>query len=244
MAKRRASPDIIEEFESTAERMAHWIGENRVLVAGVIGGVLVASLAWGGFASWARDREEAASNALDQARSAYFEALGASPGAIVEPELANPKAAQAIQERFVTRFEAVADEHAGTVAGTFAIFELARLMDKLGRSDETDPLWERAVDAAEGHGGLRGLVHQRRAVQLEERGEWAAAAAEHAAAGDDVDYALRHWALVDAARCAVAGGDAARALALYQRVEQEAPDLELPGHLAIQYRELQATLGG
>ena len=47
----------------------------------------------------------------------------------------------------------------------------------------------------------------------------------------------------DAAAFRAAAGESERALALYERVEREAPELNLPPHLSAQYRELQASLG-
>jgi predicted negative regulator of RcsB-dependent stress response len=243
LAKRQHTPDIIEEIDSAADRMAEWIAENRWLVIGVLALVLGAALAWGGYDSYYRSREEAASNALAKTRSAYFTALGATPGAIEEPVLANPKAALAIQQDFVERFAEVSDAHDGTVAGTLALFEVARLLDKLERGDESAALWDRALDAASGNPGLRGLLDQRRAGEFERDGKWDQAASAHESAGNIVEYPLRYWALVDAARCAAEGGEGERALALYERVEHEAPDLTLPPHLRAQYRELQASVG-
>ncbi|MBW2270653.1 MAG: hypothetical protein JRH16_18975 [Deltaproteobacteria bacterium] len=243
MAKRKPAPDIIEELESAAERMAAWIGQNRWLVGGSLALVLGTALAWGGYENYSRIHEEAASNELDKTRSAYFIALGASPTAIQEPVLANPKAAQAIQQDFLERFQGVADEHAGTVAGTLALFEVARLLDKLERGDESGALWDRTLAAASGKPGLAGLLHQQRAEAFEHRGDWSQASAAHESAGDIVEYPLRYWALVEAARCAAAGGEGERALALYERVEREEPELTLPPHLRAQYRELQASLG-
>ena len=243
MAKRSAKPDIIEEIESAADRMAEWIGENRWLVSGGLALVLGAALAWGGYDNYSRSREKAASNALAKTRSAYFSALGATPSAIEEPTLANPKAARAIQQDFLERFREVGDAHDGTVAGTLAIFEVARLLDKLERGDESAALWDRALGAASGNPGLRGLLDQRRAEAYEHDGKWDQAASAHESAGDIIEYPLRYWALVDAARCAAAGGEGERALALYERVEHEAPGLTLPPHLRAQYRELQASVG-
>ena len=243
MAKHAPAPDIIEEIESAADRLAAWIAENRWLVSGVLALVLGIALAWGGYESYSRSHEEAASNDLAKTRAAYFSALGATPGAIEEPALANPKAAQAIQQDYLERFREVADAHDGTVAGTLALFEVARLLDKLERSDESAALWDQAQAAAAGNPGLRGLLDQRRAESFERHGQWAEAASAHESAGNLVDYPLRYWALVDAARCAAAGGEGERALALYERVEHEAPDLTLPPHLRAQYRELQASVG-
>jgi len=146
-----------------------------------------------------------------------------------------------IREEYLERFQAVAAEHEGTVAGALALFEAAQLLGRLERADQSDEAWQRTLEATSGNPGLRGLVQQRIAEAHESHGDWAAAATAHEAAGAITTYPLRYWALVDAARCWKAGGENAKALALYERVEVEAPDLALPVHLRAQLRELQAT---
>jgi len=245
LAKREPKPELIEEIESGAERLASWIGENALAVCLAVALVLSGALGWGVYDSWKTGREEAASNALDSARSAYFNALGAGPLARAEPELANPLAAQTIREEHLGNFLAVADTHEGTVAGTLALFEAGQLQQRLELAAESEATWARALAAAAaaGNPGLQGLAQQRLAEALEARGAWAEAASAHEAAGAIADYPLRYWALVDAARCWNAAGDDAQALALYERVADEAPEFQLPPHLAIERAELEATQG-
>ena len=241
MAKRTQTPDMIEEFESAADRLASWIASNAWLVGGVLVIVLGTAGAWGGYHSWSQGREQAASNALDAARAAYLFAFGAQPGTLEEPELANPALAEAIREEHVGEFKAVAEEHSGTVAGTLALFEAAELLNRLGRPEETGDIWRQALASASGNPGLYGLLQQRVAQAHEERQAWAEAAAAHQEAGRTAGYPLRHWALVDAARCYAAAGEPERALELYEEMEREAPDLNPPDHLRAQFRELRAV---
>ncbi len=242
MAKRRHDhPDLIEELESAADKMAGWIGRNAVLVGGTLLAVLGLAAGIGGYRSWSRANEEQASEALDQARSAYLQALGATPGSLEEPELANPAAALAIREEYLPKYQAVADEHEGTVAGTLALFEVAALLEAMDRADETGAVWAQALDQTTRNPRLEGLLHQRVAEAHERSEAWAEAAAAHERAGRLRGYPLRSWALVDAARCYAAAGDPERALGLYQQVETEDPDLALPPHIRGQIRELQAV---
>ena len=242
MAKKRHDhPDLIEEFESAAEKLARWIGENGLLVGGILVVVLGTAAAVGVYQSYSTGNEEAASDALDATRTAYLRALGASPGAIQEPELANPAAATAIREEYVPRFEAIADDHGGTVAGTLALFEVAALLEALERPEEGAAIWAEALDQASGNPGLEGLLHQRVAETHERSEAWAEAAAAHEAAGAISGYPLRYWALVDAARCYAAAGDPTTALTIYDRVQAEAPHLNLPPHIQAQARELRAV---
>ena len=242
MAKQRHDhPDMIEEFESAAERLAGWIGQNLLLVCTGLAIVLALAAGLGGYRTWRASSEEAASDALDRTRAAYLQALGTSPDAIEEPELANPAAAVAIREEYLPEFEAIADEHEGTVAGTLALFEVAALLEASDRAAETGPIWQRALEQASGNPRLQGLLYQRIGESHERQESWTEAAAAHESAAELQGYPLRYWALVDAARCYAAAGQPEKALGLYDRVEAEAPDLALPSHIRDQIRELRAV---
>ena len=211
------------------------------MISGVLVVVLCAFGGWDLYHSSSQGREDAASNALDQTRTDYLFAFGAQPGTLEEPELANPALADAIREKYVAEFEAVAEEHAGTVAGSLALFEAAELLNRLGQPEQAEEIWRQALSSASGNPGLYGILQQRVAQAHEARQAWAEAAAAHQEAGRTQGYPLRQWALVDAARCYAAAGEPERALELYEEVEREAPDLNLPDHLRAQFRELRAV---
>ena len=239
MAKHPETPDVVEEIESGVERFAGWVGANLWLSAGILLGVLAVVGAVGGYASWQRSREESASDALDAARAAYLREMGAPPGSLEVPELANPKAAAEIRERYLARFREVADGQRGTVAGTLALLEVAELLDALGRGEEVAAAYADARESAP-NPILRAMVDRRLGYLHEDAGRWAEAAAAHEAAAAVEEYPLRAWALADAARCTLKAGRNTEALALYERLEVEAPDLPLPEHEAAQLRELRA----
>jgi tetratricopeptide (TPR) repeat protein len=240
VARQSETPDVVEEIESGIERFAGWVGANLWLSVGVVVGALAVVAGVGSYASWQVSREEAASDALDRVRSAYLREMGAAPGALEVPELANPRAAQEIRERYLGEFQAVAESQRGTVAGTLALLESADLLEALERSDEVAAAVAEARDAAQ-NPMLRAMVERRLGYLHEDAGRWSEAAAAHAAAAAVPEYPLRAWALADAARCELSAGRAAEALALYEQLEREAPDLALPDHEAAQLRELRAT---
>ena len=240
MARHPETLDVVEEIESGAERFAGWVAANLWLSASIALGVLAVVGGVGGYASWKSSREESASDALDTVRSAYLLEMGASPGALQVPELANPKAAQEIRERFLVQFREVAGSQGGTVAGTLALLETADLLETLGRPDEVTAALVEARESAP-NPMLRAMVDRRLGYLHEDAGRWAEAAAAHAAAAAVPEYPLRAWALADAARCELKAGRPAEALALYDRLQSEAPDLALPEDQTAQIRELRAA---
>jgi tetratricopeptide (TPR) repeat protein len=240
VARQSETPDVVEEIEGAAERLAGWIAANLWLSIGLVLGLLAVAGGVGGYASWKSSREESASDALDVVRSAYFREMGASPMALEIPVLANPKAAQEIHERFLVQFREIAESQRGTVAGTLALLESADILEALGRTDEVATAFAGARQGAP-NPVLRAIVDRRLGYLHEDAGRWAEAAAAHAAAAAVPEYPLRSWALADAARCELSAGRRAEALALYERLELEAPDLPLPEHEAAQLRELRAA---
>jgi len=236
-----AAADVTEEFESLAERFAGWTAAHPGLAVGIAAAVLAAAGAYGAWSSWRHSRAESGSDALDAVRVAYLEEMGAPPGAVDVPELANPKAAQEIRERYLARFREVADAQRGTSSGTLALFEIADLLRTLGRRDEIAAVYAEALASAPTP-ELAAFVQRRIAYLHEDAGEWAEAAAAHEAAAVPANP-LRYWALADAARCRALASQTQQALALYDRLAAEAPDLQLPDHEAARARELRAATG-
>jgi predicted negative regulator of RcsB-dependent stress response len=233
--------EVLGELESAADRLGEWLQANVRAVAVAIVALLVAA----GLGTWIvsarQSAEQEASNALAQTRTDYLSAMGAPPGAIDVPELANPEAAVQIRAEYEQRYAEVAEAHAGTVAGTLAVLEQARLASEGGRGDEAIGLLEQALSGTPSDGPVRGMVLQRLAQRLEGASRWADAAERHEAAAQLSDYPLRHWALADAARCRALAGDDAAALALYERLDREAPKLPLSDLQKAQRLELRAA---
>ncbi|MEE9608417.1 MAG: tetratricopeptide repeat protein [Myxococcota bacterium] len=233
-------PDALANVESAGERMAAWVAANARAVLIGAGVVLATAAALGGYRSWHEGREDTASSALERVRGAYLEAMGADPGSLVVPELANPSAARAIRVEYADRFREVAVEQAGTVAGTLAQLEAGDLFEASGQPERAVEAWREAAATAPRNSALRGVVLQRVATAEEEAGLWAEAGATHEAAAQIRAFPPRYWALLDAARCFAQAGEVERARELFARVDAEAPDLRVPDHLRALARELRA----
>jgi predicted negative regulator of RcsB-dependent stress response len=231
------------ELETGLERFIRWISENSMSVLAAVG-ILLAGVGAFEFArSRAETRATEASNALDETQSAYLTAMGAEPGAVDVPELANPEAGKRIREEYVEKFRAVAQAHPGTLPAALAWLEVADLQTATPGSEDAILESLRASLAEQPNNPrLAGLVRQRIAQVYEDRGQLAEAAAEHEAAGALPEFPLRWYALADAARCYAQAGDRTRALALLDRIESEAQDAyTLPMPLRGLQRELRAA---
>ena len=230
--------EALDDIQGAADKFGDWIQENLKVIGTVIGGLLVVAGGFSYVGTLEASAEGEASQSLAEVRNAYLEAMGAAPGSIEVPELANPDAARRIREEYGARFGEVADAHEGTVSGALARMEVAQLAADAGDHGEALALYEQALDEGAGGDRFRGLLLQRVGQALEEAERWEDAAARHEEAADLSGYPLRHWALADAARCRAEAGEPDAARALYERLEEEAPELRLPDYQRAQMREL------
>jgi tetratricopeptide (TPR) repeat protein len=241
-ARRPEPTDAIAEIESLGDRAIEWVENNAKVVLGVVVVCLVIASAYGFYDSSQNRRENASFDALAGVRTEYLQAMGASPGAIEVPELANPAAGAQIRREYSERFGVVAEEHAGTAGAAMAQLEQGNLAADAGEAETALAIWREAVDALPADSPLVGVISQRMAHALEDHGDWEAAAEAYAAAAAVDAYTLRHWAMAEAARCYARANLPHKALALFEKLEAEAPNLELPDHLRIQLRELQVAV--
>jgi tetratricopeptide (TPR) repeat protein len=237
----RQATETLQEIESVFDRLARWVAENPRQVLGLLVGILVvaASLSlW----DWNRDRGATrASAAMARVQAAYLSAMGAAPGSFEVVEPANPETGRQVRQEFVARFLEVADEHAGTASAVTARMEAAALQDQAGVPEAALENWGRAASEAEDESALKGLALVRLARALESRSRWEEAGVAHQEAGGIEEMPTRILALADAARCFAEAGDVERALAVFERIETEAPDAALPAHTKARLLELRAA---
>ena len=235
-------PDALDELEGAGERMALWIQQNFVAVVSGIA-LLIALVGGIGFlTSSSERREQEASSALEKIRSEYLAAMGAAPGATEVPQLANPEAAREIRAEYAARFQAIADEHPGTVAAALATLQIGNLTEDGGESQAAIDIWQQALAPLPGDATLRAILLERIAQAHEDAGRWPEAAAAHEQAGAIDAYPLRTAALAAAARSYATAGDDAKALELYERVSAESGALGALGDdIPSRLRELRAA---
>lgn len=245
MARRHgtAAGDTLDELQSGADRLGAYIQDHlREVVIGVVALLLLVGGASLVLSSRERS-EEAASIALDKAHNEYLRAMGASPGALEVPELANPEAAKRIREEYRAIYSEIADSHKGSVSGALARLEVVALQQSAGEIDAALETLKQLRAEAPSRPGLQGMILQAEAQTLERAERFADAAERHEQAAALEGYPLRYYALADAARCRAQAGDSAASRALYARLDSEAPDLRLPEYQRIQRRELAELEG-
>lgn len=233
--------EALDEIQSAADRLGAFLQANFRIVALTIAALLVVAGAVSLLLSSRRKAEDDASIALAEARADYLEAMGAAPGALEVPELANPEAAKRIREEYLARYAEIADAHSGTVSGALARLEAAEMQLDAGESDAALETFRKLRAEAPSRPGLQGMILQREAQALEQAERFAEAAERHEQAAALEGYPLRHYALADAARCRAIAGEIDAARVLYARLDSEAPDLQLPEYQRMQRRELGAS---
>lgn len=235
--------ETLDELQSAADRLGAFIQANlRAVVIGVSALLLLAA-GLSLLLNARRQSENQASIALADARADYLEAMGAPPGALEVPELANPEAARRIREEYAKRYAEIADAHAGSVSGALARLEVAELQLDAGELEVALETLRTLRAEAPAQPGLQGMILQREAQALEQAERFADAAERHEQAAALDGYPLRYYALADAARCRAVAGELDAARSLYARLDVEAPDLALPEYQRLQRRELELGAG-
>jgi len=241
--KRRHQPDsaaeTLEAIESWGDRALAWVTENPTPVLAIA----VAALLVAGVVGLTRDWSDSSANesaaALARVQHDYRIAMGGTPGSIDVPEPANPETARRIRSETVAHYEQVATDYAGTTAGALALLEAGKLQQELGDTDAAIATFERGLrDIPEGD-PIRAFLWSRIASVHESAGRYAAAADADEKAAAIESYPLRFDALADAARLWALAGDTDRALAAYERIQVEAPELKLPPYVEARLVEMQ-----
>ncbi len=231
--------ETLQEIESVFDRVAGWVASNPSRFLALVGVALGTAAVIGGLSWWGERQEAEASTAVARVVAEYRAAMGVPPGSEVIVEPANPEVARAAREEAVEDLLEVAGEHAGSVSALPAYLEAGNLRTELGDLEGALAAWQQGVDQAPGDSAVLGLLLSRLGRGLEEAGRWEEAAATHARAAEIEDYPARHYALADAARSYAEAGDTDQAVALFDRLESEAPEIQIPDHVRARLRELR-----
>ncbi|MCH2171097.1 tetratricopeptide repeat protein [Myxococcota bacterium] len=244
MARKKPSQiEPLEEFESIAEKMAHWVSQHLGLVVGAIAAALMTTGGVAAYSNWQKNQREEASEVYSEVLDDYLVAMGAEPGSLVVPELANPQAAERVRAEFTERFEEFAEEHVGTLQAGLAWVAVGDLATQAGNPDAASQAWTAGLEKIPAESPIRGILLGRIALSHENEGRWLEAAEAHAEAGQLTNFPLRHFSMAEAARCFDAAGQPERGIELFQQVEVEAPNLQIPDFVRSRMKELQSAYG-
>ena len=235
--------ETLHEIESVFDRLAEWVAQNPRIVLALLGVVLTSAAAFGGYQTWRARREAAASTEVAGIQADYRKAMGAKPGQLEIPELANAEAATATRSEYATRLQDAADRLAGTRAGLTARLEEGTLRAELGDSKAALAAWRRAAEDAPIGSPLEAIAQTRLAAGLEAGGDPAAAAEAYLSAGRIAAFPGRVLALGDAARCLAQAGQNERALEVFGGLSAEDVK-QLPVYVAAQLAELRIRVRG
>jgi len=230
----------LDEIESLGDRLAEWVGANRIMVISVAAAILVSAAGWGIFTSTETQATEQASADLAQVEREYLVAMGAAPGDIDIVEPANPETARNTRTEFEGRFREVAEAHAGSASAALAWIHVGTLQLELGNRAAGIETWRATADALAADDQLRAILLVRIASAQEDEGRFTEAAQAYEAASEVPGYPLRYRSLADAARCYAEAGDAMRAVALLDRLESIEPRPQIPDATRAKLLELRA----
>jgi len=235
--------DTFEELESVGERLVQWVGANPAIVLGIAGAILLGAASFGGYRAFAHSQAEKASMSLATLRSEFVAAMGGKVTDNEVPEPANPETAKTVRTEYADKYVAVAKEWSGTPTAALSLLEAGELFAKLGNPDRALEVSIQASERTPTNSPIRSVVESRIAHLQEEKGDFDAAAKSYEAAAAVPGNPLHADALVQAARCWAEAGKTEQALALYQRLKIEVPELRLAPHIEARFEELEARAG-
>lgn len=241
--KTPSAGEALDSLQTRGDALSDWISQNPAPILAVGGAVLVAAAIYALATSSVDGNTLEASTAIAQTKNAYRAAMGGSyaggPAAVPEP--ANPETAQSLRNEYIERFQALAEENAGSEMASLALVQVSNLRAQL---DDIDGALESIRTALEPYGEqdtMRGILLERIALLHERKGDLAAAAEAHLEASAITRYPLRYFALLNAARTQAEADQPDLAIANFDRVTSEAPDLLIPEHTQALLLELKAT---
>lgn len=240
-SSQESAGERLEEIQTRAEELAHWIGENPIPILAVGGTILLMAALYGFALNGVAGSAQTASTQIASVKNEFRQAMGgAYSGSFEIPEPANPEAARATREEYLGRFQKIAEEHAGSEMGSYALIQAGTIQADLDDTDGALESFERAMEPYASSDAMRGVLLERIALLHEGRGEAEAAIQRHLEASDVTGYPLRYFALLNAARLQAESGQVDAAIANFDRITNESPDLLLPEHTESMLRELKA----
>ena len=235
-----APADTLEELESVGERLAQWVGANPAVVLGIAGAILLGAASFGGYRAYSHSQADKASTSLAKLHGEFVAAMGGKASEVEVPEPANPETAKAVRTEYAEKYLTLAKEWSGTPTATLSLLGAGEIFAKLGNPDRALEVFLQASEQAPADSPIRAVIASRIGHLQEEKGDFEAAARSHETAAAVPGFPLHADALAQAARCWAEAGKPEQALAIYQRLKSEAPDLKLAPYVEARLQEIEA----
>jgi tetratricopeptide (TPR) repeat protein len=231
----------LDEIQSRGDDLSEWISENPTTILGGVGAILLVTAIYGFAVSGFDGSRDKASTEIAALKNEFRIAMGGSySGSMQIPEPANPETARATRQEYIERFQQLAEAHEGTEMGAQALFQIANLRSGLDDTAGAIESYQQALAPYSDDEAMRGIILERIALLHESSGNLEAATQAHLGASEIPSYPLRYFALLNAARTQAEAGLDELAVANFDRVTQESPDLLIPEHTQAMLLELKA----
>jgi tetratricopeptide (TPR) repeat protein len=231
----------LDEIQSQGDHLSEWISQNPTLILGVVGAILGVTALYVLVVSGIDGSRQDASTEIAKVKNEFRRAMGGGlTGTIEIPEPANPETARNIREEYIDRFQELAASHEGTEMGGYALIQSANLQSALDDDEASLESYQQALAPFSADEAMRGIILERIAGLHEASGDLEAATTSHLEASEIASYPLRYFALLNAARTQAEAGLDELAIANFERVTQESPDLRIPEHTQAMLLELKA----
>ena len=207
-----------EGLEGRIEDAFEWITDHaREVVTGVVAFLVVGGAA-GGLWEWSSRRAAVAQGDLAAVEIAYNLAMGASPRMLFTAEPANADQALRAREAALAGFEAVGDDHSGSLAASLAQIRAAEMEIELGRADAAQARLGALASQLDAQDLKRAVALRLRGYALEELDRWGEAGIAYADAAGVEAYPDRPSAWLSSAESYARAGDADGEIAAYQQI--------------------------
>lgn len=190
-----------DEFQTLSRQALEFVEQNRTLVMGTLGALIVVLLAVVAFRIMSQSRETSAATAYAEAR-----------GMLTDKKYTDAAA----------RFDEVANRYSGTSYGPLALLERGNALLLADQAEGAVQAYERFLQSSPPTDYLRQLAHTRLGYAQEHLGKPAEAQRSFTTAAAEPGPFVAE-ALFGGARTAEAAGDAAKAKELYAQLLEKHP---------------------
>lgn len=220
----REAAGIQDEFQAKGFELVEWVQDNRGIILGTIGVVLVVGMALGIATLVRSSQDEAASADYAAAMNAWQGEVGPELPGLSDPSKPRFETAREKAERSRELFTKVIDEHAGTGAAAFSALYAGHASMDLGDFDAAIRHYSSYIDAHPKKDPLLFSAVAGRAAAYESKGETDKAIADQRLLLELPVSPAKDSALLSLARLMLEKGDKAQAKEYLDQLEQRFPE--------------------